>query len=163
MSILDISRLASTSKPATLWYHNECPANQDIHNTVRATLKGDGLVTLADPQRTLHLMRVAKSPTEVELMKETCYIGSQSMNMAMAYTKPGTYKYIHILTPHAHLGSAETAFRSSTYIRPFKIIVRLFLSYVVSIGTNLCLQGHSQRPNHAELNFLHCFIKYSIT
>ncbi|CAB3221610.1 unnamed protein product [Arctia plantaginis] len=104
-----LNRLASTSKPATLWYHNESPANYDIHDTVRATLKRDGLVTLADPQRTLHLMRVAKSPAEVELMKETCYIGSQSMNIAMAYTKPGVSEHMinAILEYSSKQGGAE--------------------------------------------------------
>lgn len=78
----------SQSKPAVLWYHNENPANPDLHRNIRSVLQ-HGQVTLEDPQKVLHLMRVIKSPAEVELMKEACYIGSQSVNMAMACTKPG--------------------------------------------------------------------------
>lgn len=82
-------RITASSKPAILWYHNEDPANPDIHHTIRATIRGDGNVRMADPKRALHLMRVIKSPAEIELMKETCFIGAQSVNMAMACTKPG--------------------------------------------------------------------------
>ncbi|XP_047526188.1 xaa-Pro aminopeptidase 3-like [Pieris napi] len=83
-----IHRTISSLKPAVLWYHNDSPANPDIHDVVRASLK-QGHASLEDPQKFLHQMRVVKSPAEVELMKETCYIGSQSVNMAMACTKPG--------------------------------------------------------------------------
>ncbi|CAK1548077.1 unnamed protein product [Leptosia nina] len=82
-----LNRTISSLKSTILWYHNESPANPDIHDTVRASLRHHA--ALEDPQRVLHLMRVIKSPAEVELMKETCYIGSQSVNMAMACTKPG--------------------------------------------------------------------------
>ena len=83
-----------TCKPAVLWYHNESPANPDIDLTVRGSLRGDHNLTLADPQRALHFMRVIKSPAEIELMKETCYIGSQAINMAMSCTKPGELFYL---------------------------------------------------------------------
>lgn len=89
-----INQTTMNSKPSVLWYHNECPANPDIHDAVRSTLRGDGNIMLADPQRALHLMRVVKSPAEIELMKETCYIGSQSINMAMACTKPGVSEHM---------------------------------------------------------------------
>lgn len=77
------------SKPSVLWYHNESPSNPDIHTTVRSVLRHDSQVSLSDPQRALHFMRVVKSPAEVRLMKDACYIGAQSVNMAMACTKPG--------------------------------------------------------------------------
>ncbi|XP_022825118.1 probable Xaa-Pro aminopeptidase 3 isoform X1 [Spodoptera litura] len=89
-----LNKLTTNSKPAVLWYHNEEPANPDIHNAVRGTLRGDINVTLSDPKRALHFMRVIKSPAEIELMKETCYIGSQSINMAMACTKPGISEHM---------------------------------------------------------------------
>ncbi|CAH2068220.1 unnamed protein product, partial [Iphiclides podalirius] len=78
----------SQTKPAVLWYHSENPANPDIHKNISSVLQ-HGQVALQDPQKVLHFMRVIKSPAEVELMKEACYIGSQSVNMAMACTKPG--------------------------------------------------------------------------
>ncbi|XP_038209094.1 xaa-Pro aminopeptidase 3-like [Zerene cesonia] len=87
-----IHRTVASSKPSVLWYHNESPANPDIHETVRSSLR-QGQAALEDPQRALHQMRVVKSPAEVELMKETCYIGSQSVNMAMACTKPGVSEH----------------------------------------------------------------------
>ncbi|XP_061383013.1 xaa-Pro aminopeptidase 3-like [Danaus plexippus] len=83
-----IHRIVSTSKPAILWYQNECPPNPDIHEYVRSSLR-QGHVTLDEPQKVLHQMRVIKSPAEIELMRDTCHIGSQSINLAMACTKPG--------------------------------------------------------------------------
>ncbi|XP_068628724.1 xaa-Pro aminopeptidase 3-like [Battus philenor] len=83
-----LTKITSQSKPAVLWYNNESPANSDIHEDIRSVLR-HGQVELLDPQKALHLMRVVKSPAEIELMKEACYIGSQSVNMAMACTKPG--------------------------------------------------------------------------
>ncbi|XP_013144455.1 PREDICTED: probable Xaa-Pro aminopeptidase 3 isoform X2 [Papilio polytes] len=82
-----ITKITSLSKPGILWYHNENPANLDIHDVIRSVLHGQ--ISLEDPQKTLHQMRVIKSPAEIELMKEACYIGAQSVNMAMACTKPG--------------------------------------------------------------------------
>lgn len=87
----NLIRLAADSKPAVLWYHNESPSNPDIHQTVRSLLRADSQVQLADPLTTLHFMRVIKSPAEIELMKETCFIGAQAMNMAMACTRPGKF------------------------------------------------------------------------
>lgn len=73
-----------------VWYQNESPPNPGIHDTIRSALR-QGHVSLDEPVKTLHQMRVVKSPAEVELMKETCYIGSQAVNLAMACTKPGGY------------------------------------------------------------------------
>ncbi|GBP08309.1 Xaa-Pro aminopeptidase 3 [Eumeta japonica] len=83
-----LRQIVPSSKPSILWYHNESPVNLNVHNTVCNVLNG-GTTTLADPLKTLHFMRVLKTPAEIELMKETCEIGSQSMNTAMACTKPG--------------------------------------------------------------------------
>ncbi|CAH2989792.1 unnamed protein product [Chilo suppressalis] len=87
-----ISKITKSSRPSMVWYHNESPANPDIDSAVRTALR-DGQASLQDPQRALHFMRVRKSPAEIELMKETCYIGSQSINMAMACTKPGVTEH----------------------------------------------------------------------
>ncbi|KAL4721133.1 hypothetical protein ACJJTC_009413 [Scirpophaga incertulas] len=83
-----IAKTTAASRPSIVWYHNVEPPNPDIHAAIRGALRDDQS-TLHDPQRALHFMRVYKSPSEIELMKETCYIGSQSVNMAMACTKPG--------------------------------------------------------------------------
>ncbi|XP_049885679.1 xaa-Pro aminopeptidase 3-like [Pectinophora gossypiella] len=79
----------ATPKPTVLWYHTETPANPELNPTIRGLLHQNTNIGWADPQRAIHSMRVIKSAAEVELMKETCYIGSQSVNMAMACTKPG--------------------------------------------------------------------------
>ncbi|PZC74238.1 hypothetical protein B5X24_HaOG208164 [Helicoverpa armigera] len=84
-------RLTATSKPAVLWYHSDNPANPELHTTVQSTLRGDTTLVRNDPQKALHFMRVIKSPAEIELMKETCYIGSQSINMAMACSQRWMY------------------------------------------------------------------------
>ncbi|XP_047028903.1 xaa-Pro aminopeptidase 3-like isoform X1 [Helicoverpa zea] len=89
-----VYRLTATSKPAVLWYHSDNPANPELHTTVQSTLRGDTTLVRNDPQKALHFMRVIKSPAEIELMKETCYIGSQSINMAMACTKPGMSEHM---------------------------------------------------------------------
>ncbi|XP_023948956.2 xaa-Pro aminopeptidase 3 [Bicyclus anynana] len=83
-----IHRIVSTSKPGVLWYQNESPPNPEIHDSIRSAMRS-GHVSLEQPTTCLHQMRVVKSAAEVELMKETCYIGSQAVNLAMACTKPG--------------------------------------------------------------------------
>ncbi|XP_013185348.2 xaa-Pro aminopeptidase 3 [Amyelois transitella] len=87
-------RTVTSSKPALVWYHHENPANPDIHPTIRDLMKETDQAFVGDPQRALHFLRVIKSPAEIELMKETCYIGSQSVNMAMACTKPGVSEHM---------------------------------------------------------------------
>ncbi|XP_028177965.1 xaa-Pro aminopeptidase 3-like [Ostrinia furnacalis] len=87
-----ISKITASSKPAVVWYHGDSPANPDIHSTIQSAAKA-AQATVADPQRALHFMRVHKSPAEIELMKETCYIGAHAMNMAMATTKPGVTEH----------------------------------------------------------------------
>ncbi|VVC92438.1 unnamed protein product [Leptidea sinapis] len=87
-----INKLTSISKPSVMWYHNDNPTNPDIHNSVHTAFR-QGQGVMEDPQRALHQMRVIKSPAEIELMKETCYVGSQSVNMAMACTKPGVSEH----------------------------------------------------------------------
>lgn len=90
-----LNKMTLTTKPAVLWYNTESVADPDIHKAVQGTQRGDNHnLTLADPQRALHFMRVVKSPAEIELMKETCYIGSQAINMAMACTKPGVSEHM---------------------------------------------------------------------
>ncbi|XP_053602058.1 xaa-Pro aminopeptidase 3-like [Plodia interpunctella] len=84
----------SSSKPALVWYHHETPANPEIHPTIRDVMKENDQVFIGDPQRALHFLRVIKSPAEIELMKETCYVGSQSVNMAMACTKPDVSEHM---------------------------------------------------------------------
>ncbi|XP_026728786.1 xaa-Pro aminopeptidase 3 [Trichoplusia ni] len=97
----------TSHKTSVIWYHNENPANPDIHNTVRATLNGN--VSLADPKRAMHFMRVVKSAAEVELMKASCEIGAQSINLAMACTRPGTSEHLvnAILEYSCKQGGAE--------------------------------------------------------
>ncbi|XP_034823963.1 xaa-Pro aminopeptidase 3 [Maniola hyperantus] len=83
-----IHRIVSSYKPGVVWYQNESPPNPGIHDSVRSALR-IGHVSLDEPLTSLHQLRVVKSAAEVELMKETCFIGSQSVNLAMACTKPG--------------------------------------------------------------------------
>ncbi|KOB68397.1 putative xaa-pro dipeptidase app [Operophtera brumata] len=90
-----LNNMTASSKPSVLWYHNQSPSNPDIHTTVRAVLRHDSQVSLSDPQRALHFMRVIKSPAEVQLMKDACYTGAQSVNMAMACTKPVCFTLRH--------------------------------------------------------------------
>ncbi|KAJ2946683.1 hypothetical protein O0L34_g12744 [Tuta absoluta] len=77
------------NKPGVLWYQTKEEANPCLTPVVSTTMRHQGTVSWADPQRHIQDMRLIKSPAEIELMKETCYIGAQAMNMAMACTKPG--------------------------------------------------------------------------
>ncbi|XP_026323865.1 xaa-Pro aminopeptidase 3-like [Hyposmocoma kahamanoa] len=86
-----LSRTVST-KPCVLWYNRETASNPEIVTIVCKTLE-QNTMRWGDPQRVLHFMRVIKSPAEIELMKETCCIGAQSINMAMACTKPGVSEH----------------------------------------------------------------------
>ncbi|XP_059056542.1 xaa-Pro aminopeptidase 3-like [Achroia grisella] len=87
-------KIFNSSKPSVLWYDNKSQINSDLNSTVSSVVRNNGQVSLSDPQRTLHFLRVIKSPAEIELLKETCYIGSQSINMAMACTKPGISEHM---------------------------------------------------------------------
>lgn len=89
-----LNKTAQSSRPSVFWYRNDRPPNPEIHEGIRTVINKDGAVTLADPERALHFMRVIKSPAEIELMKETCYIGAQSIHMAMACTKPGISEHL---------------------------------------------------------------------
>ncbi|XP_026764262.2 xaa-Pro aminopeptidase 3-like [Galleria mellonella] len=89
-----LGKIFNSSKPSVLWYNDRSQANPDLNSTVASVLRNNGHVSLSDPQRTLHFLRVIKSPAEIELLKETCYIGSQSINMAMACTKPGVSEHM---------------------------------------------------------------------
>ncbi|XP_073947467.1 xaa-Pro aminopeptidase 3-like [Choristoneura fumiferana] len=87
-----MANLATPSRPLILWYNQS--SNPEL-SLLLAPLRQAG-ATSGDPQKALHMMRSIKSPAEKELMKETCYIGSQAINMAMAVTKPGVCE--HYLT-----------------------------------------------------------------
>ncbi|XP_045761672.1 xaa-Pro aminopeptidase 3-like isoform X2 [Maniola jurtina] len=89
-----IHRIVSSYKPGVVWYQNESPPNPEIHDSIRSALRISH-VSMDEPQTSLHQLRVVKSPAEVELMKETCYIGSQSVNLAMACTKPGSQRWLY--------------------------------------------------------------------
>nr|XP_034823964.1 xaa-Pro aminopeptidase 3 isoform X2 [Maniola hyperantus] len=89
-----IHRIVSSYKPGVVWYQNESPPNPGIHDSVRSALR-IGHVSLDEPLTSLHQLRVVKSAAEVELMKETCFIGSQSVNLAMACTKPGSQRWLY--------------------------------------------------------------------
>uniref|UniRef100_A0A2A4K371 Aminopeptidase P N-terminal domain-containing protein n=1 Tax=Heliothis virescens TaxID=7102 RepID=A0A2A4K371_HELVI len=92
-----LNKLTTSSKPAVLWHQSDRSTglwSDEIHSTIQSSLRGDTTLLQGDPQKTLHFMRVIKSPAEIELMKETCFIGSQSINMAMACTKPGMSEHM---------------------------------------------------------------------
>ncbi|KAI5631650.1 metallopeptidase family m24 domain-containing protein [Phthorimaea operculella] len=79
------------SSPGVLWYQLKDEANKELTPVITTTVQQQlqGTMSWGDPQRYIQNMRLIKSPAEIELMKETCYIGAQAVNMAMACTKPG--------------------------------------------------------------------------
>ncbi|XP_063373388.1 xaa-Pro aminopeptidase 3-like [Cydia amplana] len=87
-----IAKVASSTRPSILWSPRD--ANREVNDLLAPAWQAGA--SSGDPQKALHVMRSIKSPAEKELMKETCYIGSQAINMAMAVTKPGVSE--HYLT-----------------------------------------------------------------
>ncbi|KAJ8734511.1 hypothetical protein PYW08_013761 [Mythimna loreyi] len=105
-----LNKMTQSTKPAVLWYNTESVADLEIQKAVQGALRGDNSnLTIADPQRALHFMRVIKSPAEIEVMKETCYIGSTSINMAMACTKSGISEHMigAVLEYTSKIGGAD--------------------------------------------------------
>ncbi|KAJ8734312.1 hypothetical protein PYW07_014863 [Mythimna separata] len=105
-----LNKMTLSTKPAVLWYNMESVADLEVQKAVQGALRGDNNnLTIADPQRALHFMRVIKSPAEIELMKETCYVGSQSINMAMACTREGISEHMMgaVLEYTTKIGGAE--------------------------------------------------------
>lgn len=72
-----------------LWYENRDIIQLDVHRKLAQILKTTGLKNISSPKPLLHKIRLIKSQTEVELMRESCRIGSEAIAKTIQMAKPG--------------------------------------------------------------------------
>jgi len=87
----------------SLWYDNMKPANASFHTRyIDSLLPRRHRTAIDSPRPLIQLMRLIKSPAEVELMKQTCNIASLSFKEVMKFTTAGvsfmTFLRIEIYT-----------------------------------------------------------------
>jgi len=63
-----------------IWYDYMQPTNTDTHEILMDIIRETKRInSLESPRQSLHQLRVIKSPAEVELMRESCRIGSEAL------------------------------------------------------------------------------------
>jgi len=71
-----------------IWYDFMEPKNNDIHKILLNFIQQTNTIKNIDsPRPALHNQRVIKSPAEIELMRETCRIGSEAMKRTISRSK----------------------------------------------------------------------------
>lgn len=83
-----VERYVSQSKSANVWYDYVDEIQPSITPLVRPLLPSS--VPFQSPMEFLHELRLIKSPAEAELMRKTCEIASDAINLTMKESKPGT-------------------------------------------------------------------------
>jgi len=74
----------------SVWYDNMKPANASFHaRYFDSLLPHRYRRSVESPRRLIQLLRIVKSPAEVELMKQTCNIASLSFKEVMKFTTDG--------------------------------------------------------------------------
>jgi len=75
---------------SSLWYDNTKPANASFHaRYIDSLLPQRHRSAIESPRPLIQLLRLIKSPAEVELMKQTCNIASLSFKEVMKFTADG--------------------------------------------------------------------------
>jgi len=68
-----------------IWYDYIQPANSDVHEKLMDIIRDTKRFnSLESPRQSLHELRVIKSPAEVNLMRETCRIGSEALTATIS-------------------------------------------------------------------------------
>ena len=74
----------------SLWYDNMKPASASFHaRYIDSLLPHRHKTTIESPRSLIQLLRLIKSPAEVELMKQTCNIASLAFKEVMKFTTEG--------------------------------------------------------------------------
>lgn len=83
-----IERESRNSESSTCWYDEGAAIRPELPSEIRKA-RGSNSGKLESPTLFLHQLRVIKSPAEIELMRRTCEIASQAVNVTMKESKPG--------------------------------------------------------------------------
>lgn len=78
-----VEGFVNKSKAVNVWY-----ADIDIQPSVSQSLK-KLTSSFHSPMEFLHELRVIKSPAEIDLMRKTCQIASEAVNLTMKESQPG--------------------------------------------------------------------------
>jgi len=84
-----IDRYMATHKTFTFWYDKNSSDLPDVTSIVDSCLNKINPNTSESPITFIHKMRVIKSPSEINLMRKTCEIASESINRTISESKPG--------------------------------------------------------------------------
>lgn len=82
-----VRRYVSQSNTANVWYDNTDEIQKGITSLLRPVLPSS--TPLQSPMEFLHELRLIKSPAEADLMRKTCEIASNAVNLTMQQSKPG--------------------------------------------------------------------------
>lgn len=82
-----MKRYVTQSKSANVWYDSIDEIQNWITPLLRPILPPS--TSFQSPMQFLHELRVIKSPAEVDLMRKTCEIASNAVNLTMQQSKPG--------------------------------------------------------------------------
>lgn len=102
-----VNRYASETKSANVWYDNIDEIQRGISPLLRPILASS--IPLQSPMQFLHELRLIKSPAEANLMRKTCEIASNAVNLTMQQSKPGDSEhYIHTRVDyHCRMNDAQ--------------------------------------------------------
>lgn len=96
-----IQRYLRTETPLTLWYDKRSSDQEKITKILETAAKTLTPSTTESPTAFIHKMRLIKSPAEINLMRTTCEIASESINQTIADTRPGDCEH-HIFSRVDH-------------------------------------------------------------
>ncbi|XP_011314273.1 probable Xaa-Pro aminopeptidase 3 [Fopius arisanus] len=72
-----------------LWYEEKEIIQMDVHRKMAQVIKTTGLKSRSSPKTFFHEIRLIKSESEVELMRESCRIGSKAIARTIQTGRPG--------------------------------------------------------------------------
>ncbi|KAF7989970.1 hypothetical protein HCN44_008644 [Aphidius gifuensis] len=73
----------------TIWYDNKNIISQDIHKKLNQIIKKTKLDVILTPETLFHQLRVVKSSSEINIMKQSCEIASAAISKTIEIGKPG--------------------------------------------------------------------------
>ena len=84
-----LSSLELDLNSPNIWYHYLNPNNHEIHRLLHPWISGGRQGKMESAKPHIHNLRVIKSPAEIELMRKTCEISSESIiNTMKSCTSP---------------------------------------------------------------------------
>ncbi|XP_063983460.1 xaa-Pro aminopeptidase 3-like isoform X1 [Diachasmimorpha longicaudata] len=85
------SFLKEHQNDCNLWYENKEIIQTEVHRKIAQVIKTTGynIKNVFSPKTLFHKIRLIKSTSEVELMRESCRIGSKAIARTIQTSKPG--------------------------------------------------------------------------